>query len=110
MRKQKADPSVNLVPGDKDDLLPPIYPKSQTNFFTLFIQAIPLLFGYPLRRVTSWFTFLHFLAFFNDFLLDYPDIGLQRLVSLLAALGCTKLTTWIVLPLIFICIKWCGSF
>eukprot|EP00026_Physarum_polycephalum_P000199 Phypoly_transcript_00199.p1 GENE.Phypoly_transcript_00199~~Phypoly_transcript_00199.p1 ORF type:complete len:1729 (+),score=274.19 Phypoly_transcript_00199:185-5371(+) len=83
-----------------------IAPKSQTRFAALATQAAPLALGYPLRRVVSWFVFLQFFAFFNHMLQDAGMRSLERLVALIISLAVTKLTMWIVLPIVFIGIKW----
>lgn len=83
-----------------------IIPESQTRLTALLTQASPLLFGYPLRRVTSWFIFLQLFALLNHALMGYQMVQLHRLVALVLALLCTKVTMWIVLPILFIVLKW----
>jgi hypothetical protein len=83
-----------------------IYPDSQTRPTSLLTQAIPLIFGYPLRRVTSWFIFLQFFALFNNTLLDYPMVNFHRLIALILSLASTKVTMWVILPTLFIVFKW----
>ena len=109
MQKHQSSPSVNdsdFVDGADEDSLSAgrrIYPHSQTSPSTLITQAAPLLIGYPIRRVVSWFIFLQFFALLNDKL---PDMPLQRLIALILSLAFTKTAMWIILPLLFIVIKW----
>ena len=72
---------------------------SNTSLLVLFIQAIPLLFLYPLRRIIIWFT----IAIPWVYLME---LGYGRFDSLVAAIILSRLFGGIMNPMVGVLCKW----
>ncbi|KAI0338447.1 acetyl-CoA synthetase-like protein [Trametopsis cervina] len=77
--------------------------RSQLHPLVLIVQAIPLLFFYPLKAAWNWTVILVMLAFLADYLdHDYWTRAVALIVSILAA----RLTSRIICPIAAVCVKW----
>jgi acyl-CoA synthetase (AMP-forming)/AMP-acid ligase II/acyl carrier protein len=72
---------------------------SNTSPFVLFIQSLPLLFIYPLRRIIIWFTIAAPWVFLMR-------LGYGRFHSLIAAIVLSRLFGGIANPLVGVAAKW----
>ncbi|KAI0737046.1 acetyl-CoA synthetase-like protein [Daedaleopsis nitida] len=77
--------------------------RSQTHPLPLIIQAIPLLFFYPLKVAFTWTGIVYILSCFTHFI---SDNYWERVGSLLVAIVGARLITRIVLPFFAIATKW----
>ncbi|KAI8995280.1 acetyl-CoA synthetase-like protein [Trametes punicea] len=77
--------------------------RSQTHPLSLLIQAVPLLFFYPLKAAFTWTGIVYVLAIFTRFVSSGYWV---RLGSLLLAIVSSRLVTRIVFPLLGVAFKW----
>ncbi|KAJ6461738.1 acetyl-CoA synthetase-like protein [Mycena sanguinolenta] len=76
---------------------------SQTHPLSLFIQAIPFIFFYPLKAALTWTVLLLMLAVLTPYV---NGSFWERILSLLAAIIAGRLMTRIVSPISAIIFKW----
>jgi len=77
-----------------------MHPLSSTSPAALFVQALPLVLLYPLRRVLTWITFVAYWIIIQRF------SSLSRLQALLSALALERFTAGVLLPLVAVLAKW----
>ncbi|OBZ79799.1 hypothetical protein A0H81_01490 [Grifola frondosa] len=77
--------------------------RSQTHPLSLIVQAIPLVFFYPLKASFTWTAIVFILSFFINFI---GTSYWQRIGSLLTAIIGARLLSRIVCPLTAIIFKW----
>ncbi|KAI0363536.1 acetyl-CoA synthetase-like protein [Pilatotrama ljubarskyi] len=77
--------------------------RSQTHPLSLILQAIPLIFFYPLKAAFTWTGIVYILAFSTRYITSgyWPRIGF-----LLVAVITSRLVTRIFFPLLSIVVKW----
>ncbi|THH02453.1 hypothetical protein EW026_g448 [Hermanssonia centrifuga] len=79
------------------------YGRGQYHPICLLVQAIPLLFFYPLKAAWNWTVILVFLAF----LTEYIDTNFwTRAVALITSIVLARLTSRVISPLSAILFKW----
>lgn len=77
--------------------------RSQTNFFVLLIQWVPLMLFYPLKAAWTWTVLIHGLGFAAYYI---DDDFWQRVGVLLASLFIARVSSRILCPVTAIAFKW----
>lgn len=72
---------------------------SQTSFFALTVQALPLSLIYPLRRVSTWILFVALWV-------SLQQAGINRLAGLILALAIGRVVSGVFFPLFAVICKW----
>eukprot|EP00960_Hanusia_phi_P006958 197929-Hanusia_phi.AAC.12 len=82
--------------GEREERLPAF---SQTSFFALTVQSLPLALIYPLRRVSTWILFVALWV-------SIQQVGFNRLAGLILALAIGRLISGIFFPMLAVVCKW----
>ncbi|PWN46992.1 acetyl-CoA synthetase-like protein [Violaceomyces palustris] len=78
-------------------------PRSQSHPWVMLVQAIPLVFFYPLKAAWTWTVILHGLAFSAYYI---RDAFWERVGALLASILVARFTSRIICPVTAIAFKW----
>ncbi|KAH9945157.1 acetyl-CoA synthetase-like protein [Epithele typhae] len=77
--------------------------RGQNHPLSLLVQAIPIMFFYPLKVAFTWTGIVFILSFFTEFI---TGVFWERLGSLLTAIIAARLAARIFIPLVGIGFKW----
>ncbi|TBU54904.1 acetyl-CoA synthetase-like protein [Dichomitus squalens] len=99
----KSESSTIDLPALESQEFVPDNGRSQTHVLSLFVQAIPSLFFYPLKVAFTWTGIVFILSLFTAFI---GGSYWERIGSLLTAIVGARLLARIVLPIVAIAFKW----
>ncbi|KAF9254935.1 acetyl-CoA synthetase-like protein [Marasmius fiardii PR-910] len=101
--KLGASPSSSRQPSEFGDFAASVKKRGQNHPLVLIVQALPLIFFYPLKSALTWTTFLFVLADFAPFI---DRIFWVRMGGLLFAMLASRFITRVAAPVVAILFKW----